>query len=93
MLVTRVQLFVISWTSLLGSSVHGISQARILVGVALEKYFLLQGIFPTQGLNLGLLHWQMDSLPLETPGKPKWNSTGSYTSFLEQGYNTACLGF
>ena len=26
--------------------------------------FLLQGIFPTQGLNLHLLHWQVDSLPL-----------------------------
>ena len=30
-------------------------------------HFLLQGIFPTQGLNLsllGLMHWQADSLPL-----------------------------
>ena len=26
--------------------------------------FLLQGIFPTRGLNLRLLHWQADSLPL-----------------------------
>ena len=24
-------------------------------------HFLLQGIFPTQGLNLLLLHWQVDS--------------------------------
>ena len=32
-----------------------------------------QGIFPTQGLNpclLGLLHWQVVSLPLVPPGKP-----------------------
>ena len=29
---------------------------------------LLQGIFPTQGLNLPLLHWQLGSLPLEPPG-------------------------
>ena len=31
---------------------------------------VLQGIFPTQGLNphlLCLLHWQMDSLPLVPP--------------------------
>ena len=36
-----------------GSSVHGIFQARTLeVGC----YFLLQEIFPTQGLNPGLLH-------------------------------------
>ena len=34
---------------------------------------LLQGIFPTQGLNLHLLyllHWQAGSLPLRPPGKP-----------------------
>ena len=34
-----------------GSSVHGILQAKILEWVA-----LLQGIFPTQGLNPHLLH-------------------------------------
>ena len=28
-------------------------------------HFLLYGIFPTQGLNPCLLHWQVDSLPLE----------------------------
>ena len=36
-------------------------------------HFLLQGIFPTQGLNLSLLcflHWQVHSLPLAPPGKP-----------------------
>ena len=27
-------------------------------------HFLLQGIFPTQGSNLRLLHWQANSLPL-----------------------------
>ena len=31
---------------------------------------LLQGIFPTQGLNPHLLHWQAGSLPLALPGKP-----------------------
>ena len=35
------------------------------------RYFLFQGIFPTQGSNLGLLHWQVGSLPSESPGKPK----------------------
>ena len=54
---------VINWLcmdcSLPGSSVHAIVPARIL-----EKWgchFFLQGIFPTQGLNLHLLfllHWQ-----------------------------------
>ena len=36
-------------------------------------HVLLQGIFPTQGLNphlLRLLHWQAGSLPLASPGKP-----------------------
>ena len=36
-------------------------------------HFLLQGIFPTQGLNprpLHLLHWQADSLPLCHLGSP-----------------------
>ena len=32
--------------------------------------FLLQGIFPTQGLNLCLLHWQADSLPQSQQGSP-----------------------
>ena len=35
--------------------------------------FLLQGIFPNQGLNpclLHLLHWQAGSLPTTPPGKP-----------------------
>ena len=44
-----------------GSSVHGISQARIL-GVGC--HFLLQGVFLTQGSNLSLLHWQADSFRL-----------------------------
>ena len=53
--------------SLLGSSVHGILQARILELVA---YPLLQGIFPIQGSNPGLQHWQACSLPLAPPGEP-----------------------
>ena len=35
-------------------------------------HFLLQGIFPTQGLNphlLCVLYWQVGSLPLALPGK------------------------
>ena len=33
-------------------------------------HFLLQGIFPTQGSDLRLLHWQTDSLPLSHQGSP-----------------------
>ena len=39
-------------------------------------HFLLQGIFPTQGLNprlLHLLHGQADSLPVTPPGKPMFS--------------------
>ena len=33
-------------------------------------HFLLQGIFPTQGLNPCLFHWQADSLALSQDGSP-----------------------
>ena len=33
-------------------------------------HFLLQRIFPTQGSNPCLLHWQVDSLPLSHLGSP-----------------------
>ena len=49
--LSRVQLFVRPHgLSLPGSSVHGIFQAGV------DCHFLLQVIFPTQGLNPGLLH-------------------------------------
>ena len=57
--------------SLPGSSVHGISQARILEWVATSSS---RGIFLTQGLNLRflcLLHWQVDSVLAEHP----WNKS------------------
>ena len=52
-----------------GSSSHWILQTRILGWVAIP---FSRGIFLTQGTNLcllGLLHWQMSSLPLTPPGK------------------------
>ena len=48
-----------------GSSVHGISQARILV-----LPFPIPGDLPNWGLNLPLLHWQVDSLPRSHLGSP-----------------------
>ena len=47
---------------------------------------LLQGIFPTQGLNLGLLcllHWQAGSLPLAPLGKSAISSMYYHISPLE----------
>ena len=36
--------------------------------LGVDCHFLLQGTFPTQGTNLCLLHWQVDSLPLSPQG-------------------------
>ena len=57
-----------------GSSVHGILQARILEWVAMSfsrgssqpRIFLGYA-----GLNLHLLHWQLDSFPLSHQGSPR----------------------
>ena len=46
-----------------GSSVHGISQVRILEWVVISSF---RG--SSQGLNLRLQHWQADSLPLNYLG-------------------------
>ena len=51
-----------------GSSVCGDSPSK---NTGVGCHALFQGIFPTQGLNPGFLHWKADSLPLESPGKPK----------------------
>ena len=68
--------------SVLSDSVqpHGLQSARLPCpwdspgkDTRVRCYALLQGIFPTQGLNLWLsclLHWQVGSLPLVPPGKP-----------------------
>ena len=53
--------------SLPGSFVHGNSPGK---NIGMGCHFLLQGIFPTQGLNPHLLHWQADSLPLSHLGSP-----------------------
>ena len=55
------------------------------MGFSRQKYwsglpFLLQGTFPTQGLNLNLLcllHWQVCSLPLALPRKPSASFLGT----------------
>ena len=53
-----------------GSSVHGDSLGK---NTGVGCHALLQKIFPTQGLNLHLLHllhWQVGSSPPRPPGKP-----------------------
>ena len=58
---------------------HGLQPTRLLCpwnlpgkNTGVGCHFLLQGIFPTQGLNLHLLHllhWQTGSLPLSRLGR------------------------
>jgi len=51
-----------------GSSVHRIFPGK---NTGVGCHFLLQGTFRTQGLNLHLLCWQEDSLPLSHLGSPE----------------------
>ena len=55
---------------------HGLQPVRLLCpwdfpgkNTGMGCHFLLQGIFPTQGLNLGLPHCRQMLLPSEPPGK------------------------
>ena len=60
-----------------GSSVHGILQARRLEWGAMS--------FPTQGLNRGLLHGQVDSLLRNHQGSPQsYHSAGVSSSSLAE---------
>ena len=58
---------------------------------------LLQGIFPTQGLNTRSPALQVDSLPAEPQGKPKNSGVGSLSLlqwiFLTQGDVFILRGF
>ena len=56
---------------LMDYTVHGILQARILEWVNCS---LLQGIFPTQGSNTGLLHCRQILYPLSHQGSPSYLS-------------------
>ena len=58
-------------------SPHGLQPSRLLgpwgslgKNARVGCHFLLQGMFPTQGLNLCLLHWQTSSLPLSHQRSP-----------------------
>ena len=53
--------------------------------VGLSCHFLLQGIFRTQGLNPYLLHWKVDSLPLNHLGRT-WNVNFMQINYRDKGY-------
>ena len=51
-----------------GSSVHGMDSPGKITGM--DCHSLLQGIFPTQGFNPGLLHWRQTLYCLCHQGSP-----------------------
>ena len=69
---SRVQLFAVPWSVT--------PQDPLSMGFSRQEYWNglpcpLQGLFQTQGLNpnlLCLLNWQVGSLPLAPPWKPKY---------------------
>ena len=75
-------------------------QAPLSMGFSRQEYWsgchaLLQGIFPTQGLNSRLLHhlhWRVGSLPLAPLGKPHRKYTFS-KRFLKVSLNFCLLIF
>ena len=63
--------------------VQGLSPTRLLhpwgcpgKNTGVGCHFLLQGIFPTQGSNPGLLHWRQMLYPLSHQGSPIQRLTG-----------------
>ena len=67
----RMRCCVLSLVVFNSSQSHGLQLVRHLcpwnfpgTNTGVGCHFLLQGIFLTQGLNLYLLHWQANSLPL-----------------------------
>ena len=66
-------LLLFSCVQLFGTPQTVAHQAPLSMGFPRQEYwsgchFLLQRIFPNQGSNLCLLHWQADSLPLSHQG-------------------------
>ena len=80
--LSRVQLFSQPHELYPGFFVQGIFPGN---NTGVGYHALLQGIFPTQGLNphlLCLLHWQVGSLPLAPPGQDRWEALNPMTSNL-----------
>ena len=74
----EVMTIVVSQSCLTLLPSHGLQTTRLLCpwdfpgkNTGVSCHFFLQGIFSTQGLNLSLLHWQADSLPVSHQGNPK----------------------
>ena len=72
-------------------------QAPLSMGFSRQEHWsgchaLLQGIFPTQGLNLRLicfLHWQVGYLPVPPPWKPELGI--GHEKNKSQGWSQSCV--
>ena len=79
-----VQLFVTLWTVARQAPCSRDSPGK---NIGVGCHALLQGFFLTQGSNpclLGLLHWQMGSLPLAPPRYAQWTTQlmqNTYSAF------------
>ena len=62
-----------------GFSVHGDSLGK---NSEVDCHALLQGMFPTRGSNLHLLHWQTSSLPTGHLGSPRITTTLCFYNLL-----------
>ena len=79
----RVWLFATLWTVARQTPLSMGFQGR---NNGVGHHFLPQGIFPTQGSNPCLLHWEQDSLPLSHQGSPYME----YYSAIKEWNNASC---
>ena len=68
-------------------------QAPLSMGFSRQEsgvgcHFILQGVFPIQGSNLGVLYWHADSLPLSHLGSPY--TFGRWRKRLERSHASTC---
>ena len=74
-LMSHIQLTVTPWTV---ARQAPLSKNSVGKNIGVGCHFLLQGIFPTQGSNPSLLHWQVNSLPLTT-----WEHSSSVLTIIK----------
>ena len=92
-LLSCVQFFVSPWTETRQDSLSRLVCQFPSKNIGVGCHSLLQGIFPTQGLNLCLLClllWQVGSLPPAPPGKFKHFSSLSLFPQMEKREIPSC---